>query len=207
MGWLSVSLCCLLVCCGCLQQPYRERRPEPVRKTELTGFTKWLRVRDSELSRPTFCRERADIAVPEAAGEWASLYLRLREAPDMEKLRSVNAFFNRWPYKEDRDLWGKEDHWATPREFMEQAGDCEDFAVTKYFALRELGFSPASMRIACVWDKRQARGHAILLVETGGRTWTLDYASDLPEQWDTLSRYVPQFYVNEHDLWDHGTGK
>ncbi|MFQ6016751.1 MAG: transglutaminase-like cysteine peptidase, partial [Kiloniellaceae bacterium] len=58
----------------------------------------------------------------------------------MEKLRAVNRFFNRWPYKTDRMVYGVGEYWATPTEFMSRSGDCEDYAIAKFFALRELGF-------------------------------------------------------------------
>ncbi len=56
------------------------------------------------------------------------------------QLREVNRFFNQFEYREDQELWGEEDYWATPAEFIGTfRGDCEDFVVAKYFALRKLG--------------------------------------------------------------------
>lgn len=57
-----------------------------------------------------------------------------------QQLREVNRFFNQFEYREDIDLWGQKDYWATPEEFIGiQQGDCEDFVVAKYFVLRKLG--------------------------------------------------------------------
>ena len=69
--------------------------------------------------------------------------------PDREKLEAVNLFFNnRIQYVPDLDLWGVPEYWATPDELIEQgAGDCEDFAIAKYFALIQAGIDEALLKI------------------------------------------------------------
>jgi arylamine N-acetyltransferase len=57
---------------------------------------------------------------------------------------------------------------------FERGGDCEDFALTKYFALRSLGFDDAAMRIAVVWDGVDREEHAVLLVRVRDKLWLLD---------------------------------
>ena len=53
-----------------------------------------------------------------------------------EKLRLVNDFFNRIRYVSDLEHWGVEDFWATPAELLaSNGGDCEDYAIAKYFTL------------------------------------------------------------------------
>ncbi|MGB2065030.1 MAG: transglutaminase-like cysteine peptidase, partial [Marinomonas gallaica] len=57
-----------------------------------------------------------------------------------QKLQNVNIFFNMLQFVSDQQHWGKNDYWATPIEFLATGGgDCEDFTIAKYFALRELG--------------------------------------------------------------------
>jgi len=60
---------------------------------------------------------------------------------DLEKLEIVNHFFNsRIRYASDIEVWGVKDYWATPLEFLcRNAGDCEDFAIAKFFTLKEIG--------------------------------------------------------------------
>ena len=42
----------------------------------------------------------------------------------------------------------KKDYWATPIEFMGTgAGDCEDYAIAKYFSLINLGIPEDKLRI------------------------------------------------------------
>jgi predicted transglutaminase-like cysteine proteinase len=70
---------------------------------------------------------------------------------EREKLELVNDFMNRTPFLSDLQHWGKEDYWATPVEFLStNGGDCEDFSIAKYFALRSLGVPDEKLRITYV---------------------------------------------------------
>jgi predicted transglutaminase-like cysteine proteinase len=65
---------------------------------------------------------------------------RLEHANTNAKLEEVNRFFNRFKYESDESLWKQKDYWQTPTEFIGiHAGDCEDYVISKYFALRALG--------------------------------------------------------------------
>lgn len=71
---------------------------------------------------------------------WQKLSTENKNLDEKKKLEVVNTFFNLLQYEKDIIHWGTEDHWATPLEFVVSgAGDCEDFAVAKYFTLLELG--------------------------------------------------------------------
>lgn len=81
--------------------------------------------------------------------DWRSLVAQSIQLSDAEKLKAVNAFFNRHiRYGEDTEVWRQVDYWASPRETLELgAGDCEDFALAKYFTLRLLGISEQRLRL------------------------------------------------------------
>ena len=68
---------------------------------------------------------------------------------DAAKLRAVNDFYNqRLAYMEDIDNWGQIDYWASPLESLGKgAGDCEDYAIGKYFTLTSLGVPDSKLRI------------------------------------------------------------
>jgi predicted transglutaminase-like cysteine proteinase len=68
------------------------------------------------------------------------------------KLKAVNDFYNqRLAYMEDIDNWGVQDYWASPLEALGKgAGDCEDYAIGKYFTLTSLGLSHAKLRMVYV---------------------------------------------------------
>lgn len=74
------------------------------------------------------------------------------DADDDAKLQALNQFFNRRVRSvEDALLWGQVDHWASPLETLDKgAGDCEDFAIAKYFGLLALGIPSHKLRLVYV---------------------------------------------------------
>lgn len=83
---------------------------------------------------------------------WRAMTGNANGLSDNERLKRVNDFFNRqMRFGEDADIWNQPDYWATPMESLGQgAGDCEDFAIAKYFTLREAGVTPAKLRLIYV---------------------------------------------------------
>ena len=71
---------------------------------------------------------------------------------DATKIKAVNDFYNqRLAYMEDIDNWGLVDYWASPLESLGKgAGDCEDYAIGKYFTLTSLGVPHAKLRMVYV---------------------------------------------------------
>jgi predicted transglutaminase-like cysteine proteinase len=71
---------------------------------------------------------------------------------DAAKIKAVNDFYNqRLAYVEDIDNWGQVDYWASPLESLGKgAGDCEDYAIGKYFTLTSLGVPHARLRMVYV---------------------------------------------------------
>lgn len=83
--------------------------------------------------------------------------------PDLVKLKLVNKFFNKIEYLPDQDAWGERNYWATPLEFLgNNAGDCEDFAIAKYFVLKSLGVPTQKMRLTYVKSLRLNQAHMVL---------------------------------------------
>lgn len=79
------------------------------------------------------------------------------------QLREVNRFFNQFQYREDIDQYGVKDYWATPQEFLgSQQGDCEDFVIAKYFALRKLGVADSRLYLTYVKALKQNVAHMVL---------------------------------------------
>ncbi|MGX9416418.1 transglutaminase-like cysteine peptidase [Vibrio sp. RC27] len=82
---------------------------------------------------------------------WRNAMEKYKTYPTLKKLQMVNQFFNRMKFVNDIDLWGKNDYWATPLEFLgANAGDCEDFTIAKYFSLIEVGIPDEKLRLVYV---------------------------------------------------------
>ena len=91
------------------------------------------------------------------------LLAELKEQDTKTQLLEVNRFFNQFEYREDIELWGKKDYWATPEEFLgTQQGDCEDFVIAKYFALRKLGVPDSNLYLTYVKALKQNVAHMVL---------------------------------------------
>jgi predicted transglutaminase-like cysteine proteinase len=86
------------------------------------------------------------------------LLASLAEADDATRLDGVNRFFNRRIlFRDDMQIWHVEDYWASPLETLQQgAGDCEDFAIAKYFSLLASGMPASQLRL--VYVKLQVGG-------------------------------------------------
>ena len=114
-----------------------------------------------------------------------------------QKMHLANRFINRrrWsiePYRTD--------DWRTLDEFLRRGGDCEDFALAKYFLLRRLGFSIDDMRVAITWDRQVGYYHAVTLVHLDGRVYVLD-VNGPPRLGQSSYRFL--FSINESGVWDH----
>ena len=125
----------------------------------------------------------------------------------MELLRYVNSFWNTWPYVEDIVNWGQEDYWEIPAEFLKKSGDCEDYSITKYFTLKELGIAPETMRIVVVRDTIRNFAHAVLVVYLNDDAFILDNLSNSVLSHTKLRQYSPQYSVNEFGRWAHMKGR
>jgi predicted transglutaminase-like cysteine proteinase len=83
--------------------------------------------------------------------DWKRLMENSRNKSESEKLELVNRFFNQTPFVSDIEHWGKEDYWATPIEMLATSGgDCEDFAIGKYFTLVQMGVPIKKLQITYV---------------------------------------------------------
>lgn len=84
--------------------------------------------------------------------DWQRMLGEGRKAPEMEKLRRVNDFINqRIAFDDDPSVWRERDYWATPIELFGQGrGDCEDFAIAKYYSLIDLDIPISKLRLVYV---------------------------------------------------------
>lgn len=96
--------------------------------------------------------------------EWAALLKNPPQGTIQDKLNQVNRFFNaRMAFKDDIVVWHQQDYWATPIEFLRKgAGDCEDFALAKYFTLREMGVPANQLRMTYVKALQLNQAHMVV---------------------------------------------
>lgn len=174
---------------------------------DLNRAPHWLRMMDRHLREDqpeVLCLEQG----PQICElyNWYQFLGSIRELPPRQKLERVNRYANQHPYILDINNYGVEDYWAILREFLTLSGDCEDYSLTKYFSLRELGFPPEQMRIVALQDTNLRIAHAVLAVEFQGETLILDNQSEqiLPDR--EILHYAPLYSVNEQQWWMHLPG-
>lgn len=94
---------------------------------------------------------------------WQTLVRDNADRSEMEKLESVNSFFNQLQFVDDMTNWQKPDYWATPVEFLAiGAGDCEDFSLAKYFTLKALGIAEAKLNMTYVKALQPNQAHMVV---------------------------------------------
>jgi len=103
---------------------------------------------------------------PQALAGARALQAVMQAAADLDdtgKLVALNEFFNRRIRSaEDIDIWGQVDYWASPLEMLEKgAGDCEDYAIAKYFSLVALGMPVQKLRLVYVRAQIGGPGGAV----------------------------------------------
>ncbi|MDI4633905.1 transglutaminase-like cysteine peptidase [Pelomonas sp. V22] len=71
---------------------------------------------------------------------------------DERRLTLVNRYINqRIAFRGDPEVWGVPDYWASPLEALSKgAGDCEDYAIAKYFSLVSAGVAESRLRMVYV---------------------------------------------------------
>lgn len=114
----------------------------------------------------------------------------------------VNDQVNQIPYLTDEENYGKEDYWTTPNELYDRGrGDCEDYAIAKYFALREAGISSDHLLLAGGYiDNDPTSGHLVLLYRDKGIVYVLDNIDpDVTPFKDHYGINV-QYTFNEHGV-------
>lgn len=171
------------------------------RKEGFGMFPQWVSVmrrHESDRATPDNCP--ANLC---KAAEWQQHIASLRERSQREQIVRVNEFANRFRYVLDQDNYGRSDYWAIPREFLTLGGDCEDYAIIKYFSLRQLGFPAEHMRIVVVQDTNLRIPHAILAVYLRDDILILDNQAAEVVSHRKVAHYGPVFSLNELNWWMH----
>ena len=143
---------------------------------------------------------------------WDSMIEASKNEPILNKIKNVNDFFNQITYKTDAAHWKQKDYWATPFEFMGTgAGDCEDYAIAKYFSLIKLGIPDDKLRITYVIYKkansRFEQAHMVLTYyhKTGAEPVILDNINRRLELASKRDDLKPVYSFNASGLWQAKT--
>lgn len=126
---------------------------------------------------------------------------------DEARIKAINTFFNRHiQFRDDRDIWGQADYWASPLEMMSKGqGDCEDFAIAKYFSLMAAGVPSVKLRLVYVRAQIGAvsQAHMVLAYypEPYGEPMILDNLLNDIRPASRRPDLSPVFSFNAEGLW------
>jgi len=146
--------CLATLCNGSRIHPWRLFQKGLYLTTALILLLIWVRVG----AAPNFDKmlqlagQRYGAAGMQNVQQWRTLLRDAQALPEPEKIKLVNGFFNRRiAFREDAEIWGTADYWATPLETLGHAGgDCEDFTIAKYVTLKLLDVPIERMRLIYV---------------------------------------------------------
>lgn len=167
------------------------------RDSNLKAFTKWTGM---------FGRFERELQKSENAAvmsQWQTQIDRLKGQSMKQMVNAVNTLMNAKPYILDQNNWGQSDYWATPIEFLKRGGDCEDYAIAKYVALRSLGMPEERLRVAIVQDTVKNIPHAVLVAYTDEGAFILDNQNAGLINAEVTGRYKPIFSINRQAWWLH----
>jgi predicted transglutaminase-like cysteine proteinase len=98
----------------------------------------------------------------------------------------------------DEAQWGVEDHWSSPFETLQtHRGDCEDYAIVKYVALREAGLSNADVKIVILRNLLPNEYHAVAAARVNGEWLILDNRRLTLVRDTDMTRATPIFQLDE----------
>jgi predicted transglutaminase-like cysteine proteinase len=131
---------------------------------------------------------------------------------ELQRLKDVNDFFNRrLDFRDDAVTWGLPDYWASPLESLDKrAGDCEDYAISKYFSLAASGVPTAKLRMVYVRARQQGQSLAHLVLayyaQPGAEPLILDNLRPEVLPASLRADLTPVFSFNTEGLWQ-GVGQ
>ena len=162
----------------------------------------------------TLALQRYGQSGAEAVGGWRLMLESARVLSETDQLKAVNDFFNRrLRYASDQAVWGVNEYWATPLEFLGRGqGDCEDFAIAKYISLLLLGLPPERLRLIYVRarfggvNSPNSEAHMVMgyYAEPGGEPLILDSLVGTIRAASTRTDLTPVFSFNTQGLWVPG---
>ena len=184
----------------------------PVRAEEMFGYIgieshriesipKWTRVLGRMRADGIYYKCSNGIECDDKVGKWWDVVEKVKGKEKYAQMDEVNDWANNYPYINDIDLWGKSDYWEIPREFINRSGDCEDYAIVKYYTLKSLGWPERSLRLSIVQDTVRDVAHAVLLVELNGKNYILDNLSSSPVEDRYVRQYRPYYAINAQSRW------
>jgi predicted transglutaminase-like cysteine proteinase len=163
---------------------------------------KWrgvARQLDDEAVQLALCDGDRDRCVSPAALQLLAIVDNARARDGRARLGEINRAIN-LAIRPMSDLaqYGEIDVWSSPLVTLAHgAGDCEDYAIAKFVALRLAGIAPGDLRIVILRDTMRGEDHAVAAARLDGRWLTLDNRRMAMVEDAQVRNYRPTFVIDQ----------
>jgi predicted transglutaminase-like cysteine proteinase len=169
---------------------------------------KWRKVADDiRAGEPALTRCLADkTQCSPAAVRFAAIVTEARGHEGRVRLNFVNQRVNNAiRYTSDMTQWATPDEWSAPLaagkgSFETGLGDCEDYAIAKYVALRAAGVPAKQLRVLLVHDNIARLDHAVLAANENGHWYVLDNRWTAAVEDNDVRRFTPLFALDDQGV-------
>jgi len=166
---------------------------------------KWLDVErklDDERVQLALCDGDRDRCVSPAALQFLAIVDNAKARDGRARLGEINRAIN-LAIRPMSDLaqYGAIDVWSSPLvTFASGAGDCEDYAIAKFAALRHAGVSPDDLRIVIMHDTLRDEDHAVAAARLDGHWLMLDNRRMAMVEDADVRNYRPTFVIDQYGV-------
>ena len=168
-------------------------------------WEKWLRVQrklDDEQVQLALCDRDPERCVSQAALQFLAIVDSAKGREGRARLGEVNRAINLAIHPmSDLAQYGEIDVWSSPLvTFATGSGDCEDYAIAKFVALRQAGISPDDLRIVIMRDTIRGEDHAVVAARLDGRWLSLDNRHMAMVEDAYVRNYRPLFAIDQYGV-------
>jgi predicted transglutaminase-like cysteine proteinase len=166
---------------------------------------KWLNVErtlDDERVQLALCDGDRERCASPAALQLLAIVDNARAREGRARIGEINRAIN-LAIRPMSDLaqYGQVDVWNSPLvTFTHGAGDCEDYAIAKFVALRLAGIASDDLRIVVVHDTLSGEDHAVAAARLDGHWLTLDNRRMAMVDDVNARNYRPLFVIDQHGV-------
>ncbi|KRR30284.1 transglutaminase-like cysteine peptidase [Bradyrhizobium retamae] len=166
---------------------------------------KWIGVQrrlDDEMVQLALCEGDRDGCVSPAALKFLDIVDAARLREGRTRLGEINRAVN-LAVRPMSDLaqHGQIDVWTPPLATLARGGgDCEDYAIAKFIALRRAGLASDDLRIVVLHDTIHGEDHAVVAARLEGRWLTLDNRRMAMVEDVDVRNFRPTFAISQHGV-------
>jgi len=168
-------------------------------------YDKWSALKhklDDERVQLALCDGAREACVSDAALQFLAIVDIGRAREGRARFGEINRAINlAIRASSDLAVYGEMDVWGSPlATFTHGAGDCEDYAIAKFVALREAGVRQEDLRIIIMRDIFHGEDHAVTAARLDGHWLLLDNRRMAMVEDASIRNYRPLFVIDETGL-------